>query len=118
MMRTVLAALLVMSVAIFAQAAEVELEDKGGINRCEGKEKSEDAIEKVSDRTEVQILIYPVITMGPTGHSGSRVNLLGKEKADDRELIELLSNEKHVNAQTPPAFLVHGIDDSAVPVSN
>jgi dipeptidyl aminopeptidase/acylaminoacyl peptidase len=56
--------------------------------------------------------------MGQTGHAGSRVNLFGKERADDKELIELLSNEKHVNAKTPPAFLVHGIDDKAVPVSN
>ena len=43
---------------------------------------------------------------------------LPKEKANDPELIELLSNEKQVNAKTPPALLVHGIDDAAVPVSN
>ena len=84
----------------------------------EGKADATDPIDRVSSRPDVQILIYPVITMGPTGHAGSRVNLLGKERANDAELIELLSNEKHVNAQTPPAFLVHGIDDKAVPVSN
>jgi acetyl esterase/lipase len=84
----------------------------------EGNAASDDPIEKVSSRPDVQVLIYPVITMGPTGHAGSRVNLFGKERAEDKELIELLSNEKHVNAKTPPAFLVHGIDDKAVPVSN
>jgi len=63
-------------------------------------------------------LIYPVITMGPTGHAGSRVNLFGKEQATDEELIELLSNEKHVTKQTPPAFVCHGVDDKAVPISN
>lgn len=84
----------------------------------EGNAQSDDPVEKVSSRPDVQVLVYPVITMGPTGHNGSRVNLFGKERAGDKELIELLSNEKHVNAKTPPAFLVHGIDDKAVPVSN
>jgi len=84
----------------------------------EGNAKSEDSIDRASSRPDAQVLIYPVVTMGPTGHSGSRVNLLGKDKADDKELIELLSNEKQVNAKTPPAFLVHGINDKAVPVSN
>jgi len=56
--------------------------------------------------------------MGPTGHKGSRVNLLGKERAEDPGLIELLSNEKHVTKQTPPAFVCHGVDDKAVPISN
>jgi acetyl esterase/lipase len=84
----------------------------------EGKADAADPVERASSRPDVQVLIYPVITMGPTGHAGSRNNLLGKERADDAALIELLSNEKHVNAKTPPAFLVHGVDDKAVPVSN
>jgi acetyl esterase/lipase len=83
-----------------------------------GNAGSDDPIEKASSRPNVQVLIYPVITMGPTGHAGSRNNLLGKEKANDAELIELLSNEKHVTAQTPPAFVVHAVEDKAVPVSN
>jgi acetyl esterase/lipase len=95
----------------------------------DGNAASEDPIESVSSRPDVQILIYPVISMAPEtrgadkqlsggGHNGSRINLLGKDKADDKELIELLSNEKHVNAKTPPAFLVHGVDDGAVGVNN
>jgi acetyl esterase/lipase len=84
----------------------------------EGKADATDPIDRASSRPDVQILIYPVITMGPTGHAGSRVNLFGKEKANDPALIELLSNEKHVNAHTPPAFVVHAVEDKAVPVSN
>jgi acetyl esterase/lipase len=84
----------------------------------EGNAASDDPIEKASSRPNVQVLIYPVITMGPTGHAGSRTNLFGKEKANDVELIALLSNEKHVNAQTAPAFVVHAVEDKAVPVSN
>ena len=83
-----------------------------------GRTEAPDPVERASSRPDVQILIYPVITMGPTGHAGSRVNLLGKEKANDPALIELLSNEKHVTAQTPPAFVVHAVEDKAVPVSN
>jgi acetyl esterase/lipase len=83
----------------------------------EGNKNAADPIDRVSSRPDVQILIYPVITMGPTGHAGSRKNLLA-EKADDKDLIELLSNEKHVNAKTPPAFLVHAVEDKVVPVSN
>jgi acetyl esterase/lipase len=84
----------------------------------EGDAASEDPIERVSNRPNAQILIYPVITMGPTGHKGSRVNLLGKERAEDAELIELLSNEKHVTGRTPPAFVCHAVEDKAVPISN
>ena len=34
------------------------------------------------------------------------------------ELIELLSNEKKVTEQTPPAFVVHPTNDRVVPVDN
>jgi acetyl esterase/lipase len=83
-----------------------------------GNPDAADPIDRASSRPDVQILIYPVITMGPTGHAGSRVNLFGKDKANDPALIELLSNEKHVNAQPPPAFVVHAVEDKVVPVSN
>jgi dipeptidyl aminopeptidase/acylaminoacyl peptidase len=33
-------------------------------------------------------------------------------------LINYYSNELQVNAQTPPAFLVHAKDDKAVPIEN
>ena len=84
----------------------------------EGDKSAQDLIDRQSSRPDLQILIYPVITMGPTGHAGSRNNLLGKERANDAALIELLSNEKHVNAKSPPAFLVHTTEDKAVPISN
>jgi acetyl esterase/lipase len=84
----------------------------------EGNAASEDPIERVSSKPDVQILLYPVITMGPNGHAGSRINLFGKDKAEDPKLIELLSNEKHVDAQTPPAFVCHAVEDKVVPVSN
>jgi len=54
--------------------------------------------------------------MGEWTHAGSKRNLLG-EKAPE-ELVELMSNEKQVTSDTPPAFIVHPIKDSAVPVRN
>ncbi|MBO9616800.1 MAG: alpha/beta hydrolase [Dyadobacter sp.] len=63
------------------------------------------------------ILIYPVISLTPAlAHGGSRDNLLGPEKSD--ELIKYYSNELQVSDQTPPAFLVHAMDDTGVPVEN
>ncbi|GAB3749901.1 alpha/beta hydrolase [Spirosoma pomorum] len=62
------------------------------------------------------ILLYPVITFGEKTHSGSRDNLLGKQKSS--ELLTYYSNELQVTAQTPPTFLVHSEDDKAVPVEN
>jgi dipeptidyl aminopeptidase/acylaminoacyl peptidase len=62
------------------------------------------------------LLIYPVISMGPFTHSGSRNSLLGNGAS--QELIDKFSNEKQVDANTPPTFLVHATDDKAVPVEN
>ena len=62
------------------------------------------------------ILIYPVITMRDQTHAGSKKNLLGAEPSP--ELVALLSNEEQVTKETPPTFLVHTMNDSAVPVEN
>jgi acetyl esterase/lipase len=78
---------------------------------------SDDLIERVSSRPDVQIVIYPVITLsGPDAHAGSRRNLLGENP--DPALVELLSNQKQVTPQTPPAFVVHSTTDTVVPISN
>jgi acetyl esterase/lipase len=77
---------------------------------------SSDPLERVSSRPDLMVLIYPVITMGPLGHAGSRENLLGKNPPQN--LIDLMSNEEQVTKDTPPAFLVHGENDKTVPVEN
>lgn len=81
-----------------------------------GQPQSTDPIEQASSRPDFAILVYPVITMGKTTHSGSRTNLLGPNPTD--EFIELYSNEKQVTDQTPPTFLAHAIDDGPVPPDN
>lgn len=73
--------------------------------------------DNTSARPDFAILIYPVISMedGIT-HSGSKKNLLGENVSAD-QLIQY-SNEKQIDVNTPPTFLIHAVDDKAVPVEN
>ncbi|HYV29067.1 MAG TPA: alpha/beta hydrolase [Candidatus Eisenbacteria bacterium] len=75
-----------------------------------------DPIERQSSRPDLGILCYPVISMGPNTHQGSKNNLLGKDPAP--ELVKLLSNELQVTAKTPPCFVWHTWEDKAVKVEN
>jgi len=82
----------------------------------DGNAQSSDTVERESSRPDLGVLCYPVITMGENGHAGSRRNLLGETPAP--ELVELLSNERHVDSRTPPCFLWHTWEDAAVPLEN
>ena len=78
---------------------------------------SDDPVQRVTSRPDFSVLVYPVITLRPPhAHMGSRRNLLGPEPTD--ELLDLMSTEKQVNAQTPPTLLVHSKDDRGVPIGN
>ena len=80
-------------------------------------EKVYDSDDSVSARYDFSLLIYPVISMDSAiTHWGSRVNLLGKTPSP--ELVKNFSNELQVSSETPPAFMVHSLDDNAVPVQN
>jgi len=81
-----------------------------------GKPDDSDPVNRQSCRPDFAILVYPVITMGPKTHGGSKHNLLGKDP--DAATIDLYSNEKQVTDQTPPTFLAHALDDSLVPPDN
>lgn len=78
-----------------------------------------DPIDRISSRPDFAILCYPVITMEePFTHKGSRTNLFGMDRYSDTDLIEQLSNEKKVSDNTPPTFIFHTVEDTAVPVEN
>ena len=83
-----------------------------------GKPDDADVIERASSRPDLHILLYPVITFTDEAnvHKGSRDYLLGPNPPDDLKL--LLSNEKQVTKDTPPAFVVHSVTDRTVPVAN
>jgi acetyl esterase/lipase len=75
------------------------------------------AIDAVSARPDFLVLMYPVIAMeGPAAHQGSRKALLGEKPSP--ELVQLMSVDRQVTAQTPPTLLIHTQADSAVPVEN
>ena len=74
---------------------------------------------KVSLRPDFQILIYPVISFGPEGHEGSRINLIGNANNEKtKKAIDYFSSEKQITKDAPIAFLVHSKDDDVVPVAN
>lgn len=73
--------------------------------------------DETSARPDFSILVYPVISMmkGVT-HEGSQRSLLGDNPSVS--VVNDFSNEKQVDQDTPPAFLVHAVDDIAVPDKN
>lgn len=81
-----------------------------------GKRDAADAVDRVSSRPDLMILLYPVITMGEYTHQGSKINLLGKDPAPD--LVRQYSNELNVTKETPPTFIAHSVADPGVPVEN
>ncbi|CDN42280.1 MULTISPECIES: alpha/beta hydrolase [Paenibacillus] len=83
----------------------------------DGRPDAQDPEDRISSRPNAAILCYPVISMDLAyTHEGSRINLLGLDP--DPALVERLSPNLHVNADTPPVFLWHTSDDGAVPVEN
>src|ERR1039458_7271844 len=71
---------------------------------------------RAGSRPDFLVLCYPVISFTNYVHRGSMTFLLGENP--DPKLVENLSNELQVTAQTPPAFLFHTDADKTVPVEN
>lgn len=75
-----------------------------------------DRIDRENCRPNASILCYPVIDMGTHRHDGSRNNLLGA--LPRQEMTDFMSLYKHVNENTPEAFIWHTSTDQSVPVMN
>jgi acetyl esterase/lipase len=104
-------------IGIMGFSAGGHLASTAGTHFNSGKADAEDPVERVSCRPDFMILCYPVISFSdPSTHVGSRNNLLGKNS--DPSLVENLSNEKQVTAETPPTFLFHTNEDKGVPAEN
>jgi acetyl esterase/lipase len=77
----------------------------------------DDSLAEVSARPDFSILVYPVISMRPeVTHGGSGRNLLGE--SPNESLVAQMSADEQVTAETPPALIIHSVDDGAVPVAN
>jgi len=73
--------------------------------------------QQTSLRPDFSALVYPVISFKDSiTHKYSRLQLLGSNATS--EAILQFSNEMHVTSSTPPAFLVHSIDDAQVKIAN
>jgi acetyl esterase/lipase len=89
-----------------------------------GKADATDPIERASSRPDFLIMGYPVISFqksvaGPNvldAYARSGRNLLGDNP--DQKLLDDLSDELKVTAQTPPTFLYHTTNDGLVAVEN
>jgi acetyl esterase/lipase len=76
-----------------------------------------DAVDRLDARPKTVGLIYPVISVRmPDTHAESRRYLLGDHPTP--EAVARRSPAAHVGPETPPIFLMHALDDTAVPPSN
>jgi len=104
-------------IGIMGFSAGGHLASTAGTHYDSGKADAADSIDRVSSKPDFLVLCYPVISFrDPYAHTGSRTMLLGE--SPDPALVESLSNETQVNAQTPPTFLFHTANDRTVPVEN
>jgi acetyl esterase/lipase len=82
-----------------------------------GNRQAEDAVDRASCRPDFLVLCYPVILLNsPYTHQSSQKNLLGDNP--DPELVQSLSNDTQVTADTPPTFLFCTNADTTVPAEN
>jgi acetyl esterase/lipase len=104
-------------VGMWGFSAGGHLTASAGTHFDAGNMDAADEIDKKGSRPDFLILAYPVITfMDPSAHTGSRRYLLGENP--DPALVQSLSAETQVTAQTPPTFLFSTTDDKTVPVAN
>ncbi|HEX3876766.1 MAG TPA: alpha/beta hydrolase [Bryobacteraceae bacterium] len=103
-------------IGIMGFSAGGHLTSSAGTHFDAGKADASDEIDKQSSRPDFMVLAYAVISFGEYAHQGSKKALLGDNP--DPKLVENLSNELQVTAQTPPTFLFHTTADKTVPVEN
>ncbi|HEY5908422.1 MAG TPA: alpha/beta hydrolase, partial [Vicinamibacteria bacterium] len=104
-------------VAVLGFSAGGHLASTAGTRFDAGDSAASDPVERQGSRPDFVVLCYPVISLkGPTAHRRSLENLLGP--APDAALVESLSNETQVTAETPPTFLWHTNEDAGVVPEN
>ncbi len=82
-----------------------------------GNAEATDAVDRQSSRPDFIVLAYPVIvSRAPYAHLGSVRNLLGENPSE--ALLDEISSDLNVTAETPPTFLFHTDADTGVPPEN
>jgi acetyl esterase/lipase len=103
-------------IGIMGFSAGGHLASSAGTHFDAGNPSAADPIDRVGSRPDFLILGYPVISFVAFTHQGSKNSLLGPNP--DQKLVENMSSELAVTAQTPPTFLFHTTTDATVPVEN
>ena len=103
-------------IGIIGFSAGGHLASTAGTHFDEGDPKAADPMDRASCRPDFVVLVYPVVTLGPKTHGGTKGNLLGPNPSP--AMVEKFSAEKQVTPRTPPMFLTHAKDDKAVPPEN
>src|SRR5258706_2997597 len=103
-------------VGIMGFSAGGHLASSAGTHFDAGNPSASDPIDRMGSRPDFLILGYPVISFVAYTHQGSKTALLGANP--DPQLVETMSSELAVTAQTPPTFLFHTSTDATVPVEN
>ena len=104
-------------IGVMGFSAGGHLASVSGTHILKANPASSDPLQQVSSRPDFMILVYPVISLATEfTHQGSKTNLLGENP--DAKLVESMSSELQVTAETPPVFLVLGDNDKAVPAEN
>ncbi|HXA52422.1 MAG TPA: alpha/beta hydrolase [Candidatus Acidoferrum sp.] len=103
-------------VGIMGFSAGGHLASSAGTHFDAGNPSAADPIDRMGSRPDFLILGYPVISFVAYTHQGSKTALLGANP--DLQLVETMSSELAVTAQTPPTFLFHTSTDATVPVEN
>jgi acetyl esterase/lipase len=103
-------------IGIMGFSAGGHLASSAGTHFDSGNPSAADPIDRAGSRPDFMVLGYPVISFTTSAHKGSLKALLGDNP--DPKLVELMSNELQVTAQTPPTFLFHTSADATVPVEN
>jgi len=81
-----------------------------------GDPDAEDLVERESSRPDFAILVYPVIMLDESVRAGYKTKLLGVDPTP--EFVDRFCPERHVTAESPPAFLAHAVDDTGVTIEN
>ncbi len=104
-------------IGIGGSSAGGHLASTAGTHYDAGNKDAPNPVDRISSRPDFMMLLYPVISFDEKiGHMGSRINLIGK--TNDWKVASIYSNELHVDANTPPTFIVLADDDKGVSPEN
>ena len=104
-------------ISLFGASAGGHLAASLGVFWNRGFLKEHTGLEPSLIKPNSMVLAYPVITSGEKAHRNSFNYLLGN-RAEDAEMLELLSLEKQISHDVPPAFIWTTREDAFVPVEN